>query len=349
MRWLLLAAAILVTNFGVYAFAKVNTDAISAIKPPKLLSEYGLFSDMAKFEPETGVVPYSLITQLFSDYAVKSRHIFVPSGKSARYVVDEVFEFPVGTVLIKTFSMPVDLRQPEANQRIIETRLLIHQTDGWKAHAYVWNKNKTDAVLKIAGKRLSLPLVTKSGDEISLSYKVPNKNQCKGCHALNGDIVPIGPKARNLNREVEHAGANGNQLKFWQHKAILSGLPELETVPKIADWRDNSAELDLRARAYLDVNCAHCHRRQGPASNSGLFLTYGEKSKTLWGYKKRPVAAGRGSGGLTFDIDPGNPDKSILIYRLKNSDPGVMMPELGRSLINSEAVEMLSRWITEMR
>jgi len=80
----------------------------------------------------------------------------------------------------------------------------------------------------------------------------------------------------------------------------------------------------------------------GPASNSGL------RRKRRWGNRKRPVAAGRGSGGYTYDIDPGKATSSILIFRMKSQDPGIMMPELGRSLVHSEAVTMLEAWIDQM-
>ena len=114
-------------------------------------------------------------------------------------------------------------------------------------------------------------------------------------------------------------------------------------------WLDENAPIDARARAWLDVNCAHCHRREGPASNSGLFLTWGEMDAVALGVGKRPVAAGRGSGGLEFDIHPGDPDGSILLYRAASTEPGIMMPELGRSLTDARAVDLLRRWIAAMR
>ena len=88
---------------------------------------------------------------------------------------------------------------------------------------------------------------------------------------------------------------------------------------------------------------------EGPASTSGLFLTTWEDNKTTWGYKKRPVAAGRGSGGLTYDIMPGEPENSILIYRLDSVDPGVMMPEVGRSMVHKEGVALLREWIASIK
>ncbi|MCG6857664.1 MAG: hypothetical protein LJE67_06315 [Salaquimonas sp.] len=326
--------------------------AILAEKPPKLLSEYGFFQDIEKgagiSKPSAGIVEYDLATPLFSDFAVKTRHVHVPEGQPAKYTASEALEFPIGTALIKTFAFPADLRHPKDNVRLIETRVLSRHEDGWHAAAYVWNDEQTEAVLKIAGKRMDLSFVDDKGEKVSFSYAVPNKNQCKGCHAINGKITPIGPKARNLNRDFDHgaiqAGGPMNQLSWWAENGLLAGLPDTG-VEKAADWLDESASLDERARTWLDVNCAHCHRPEGPASNSGLFLTRGEENPVARGIMKRPVAAGRGAGDDQFDIVPGHPDQSILIRRVSSTEPGVMMPELGRALTDKRVVDMLRQWI----
>ena len=157
--------------------------------------------------------------------------------------------------------------------------------------------------------------------------------------------MPIGPKARNLNFE---APGIGNQLQHWLDTAILSGTDAADNWPSVPDWKDDTATLEARARAYLDINCAHCHRSTGPASNSGLFLTYDEKNRSSWGYKKRPVAAGNGTGGHQFAIAPGNADQSILVHRMRSLKTGVMMPELGRSTADDEAIKLISAWINSL-
>ena len=177
-------------------------------------------------------------------------------------------------------------------------------------------------------------------DGQSISYRVPNANQCKGCHLRGDEISPIGPKARNLNHNFDYSDGRRNQLDEWTRLRLLEGV---QTPPLSADWKDGP--LEARARAYLDVNCAHCHRRDGPASNSGLFLTFGEADKVALGYRKRPVAAGRGSGGLEFDIVPGDSDASIMVHRMKSLEAGVMMPELGRSLPHAEGIALIREWI----
>ncbi|MDP3898051.1 MAG: SO2930 family diheme c-type cytochrome [Mesorhizobium sp.] len=347
MRDLLLA--LVFTLGGLASAHAVSADAILAESPPKLLSAFGFFTDARTQAPADGVVPFALNTPLFSDYALKFRFVHVPAGQAASYDDAEAFEFPVGTALIKTFAFPADLRKPTENVRLIETRVLLRNATGWHASAYVWNEGQTDAELKIAGARVAIETVSPDGAPLAFTYAVPNKNQCKGCHAFNGEIVPLGPKARNLNGDFAYAGGAANQLAHWSAAGILAGAPEPSAAPAAPDWTDTSASVNDRARAWLDVNCAHCHRREGPASNSGLYLTYSEGDPVALGIRKRPVSAGRGAGDRAFDIDPGNPDGSILTYRVESTEAGIMMPELGRTQTDVRAVALLREWIEGLR
>ena len=128
----------------------------------------------------------------------------------------------------------------------------------------------------------------------------------------------------------------------------LTGLPSLSAIEKLADYSDLNLSVDTRARAWLEVNCAHCHSPEGPAKTSGLFLMAGVTNPLELGVGKAPVAAGKGSGGLLYDIVPNKPDQSILFFRISSNDPGIMMPELGRSIIHQEGVELIRQWILEM-
>ena len=108
------------------------------------------------------------------------------------------------------------------------------------------------------------------------------------------------------------------------------------------------ATLEQRAKAYLDVNCAHCHNAAGAADTSALHLNIDAPVDRLYGVCKTPVAVGRGSGDRPYDIYPGRPDDSILVYRMQHSDPAIAMPELGRSTTHIEAVKVVHDWIAGM-
>jgi uncharacterized repeat protein (TIGR03806 family) len=324
-----------------------------AIMPREKLSEYHFFEgNMAEQKPTKGVIPYSLNTPLFSDYAEKLRFIQLSDNGKAVYNDKEVLDFPVGTTLIKTFYYPNDFRNTDKGRRIMETRLLIHEAEGWKALVYVWNDEQTDAFLEVAGDTKEISYTDQNGKKKKHAYSIPNLNQCKGCHNRNEQMSPIGPSARQLNGTYHAWGlpeGTENQLIAWQKTGILQDLPAIEQVPKAPIWnKPETGSIDARARIWLDINCAHCHRSGGPAQTSGLNLSIHESDPLAMGILKTPVAAGRGSGNLKFDIVPGKPEESIIRYRIESTDPGEMMPEVGRKVIHKEGVELIKEWIKQM-
>lgn len=331
-HWLAVFWAVLTCACGKQV--QPNMDVILADRPAASLADYDLFADTAARVPADGVVKYDLINPLFSDHADKHRFVFVPDGTSAAYREDDVFDFPVGSVLIKTFAY---------GDRYLETRLLVHKSDGWEAMPYVWNQDQTEAEYAPVGKRIEIAQGVAAQDAPAFTYAVPNKNQCKTCHQ-NGDAVhPIGPKARNLN----HPGPHGdNQIEDWVARGIVTDVPE--QVPVMARAFDPSVTLETQARAYLDINCAHCHKATGSASNSGLWLDWEIEDAVTWGVGKHPTAAGRGAGDALVVIKPGDPTASILSFRMASDEPGIAMPELGRALVHQEGVALIEAWITQM-
>lgn len=327
----------------------VALEVLLAEAPAPKLSDYRLFRDAGGRRPNGGLTPYALNTPLFSDYAEKFRFLYLPAGTKAAYRAEGAFEFPVGATLVKTFAYPADLRRPDEAIRYLETRLLIRKREGWVALAYVWNAEQTEAVLKRAGTRLDVSFVDGKGQTRQVDYAVPNQNQCKECHQLDKTLTPIGPKARNLNGDFTYATGPENQLAHWTRAGLLSGAPKPAAAPRAARWDDPREPLEARARAYLDANCAHCHGPRAIASNSGLFLGLEEMRPAQLGVGKGPVAAGRGSGNLKVGIEPGLPDASILVYRMASAEPGVMMPELGRSLTHEEGLALVRDWIAGMK
>ena len=335
-----------------------------------------------------GVTPYEINTALFSDYALKLRSVWIPEGAgAARYDARASFEFPVGAVITKTFYYPragdggrvLQTQERLAHfdggglaltqVRLIETRILVRREDGWHALPYVWDDAQQDAHLQRTGALIDLTLVRGDGDGANqnatemftqeFGYLVPNVNQCAGCHVTDtarGGLQLIGVRARHLNRAFRVRGQRENQLRAWTRAGLLSGAPAPEQAPRAARWPSAATEEPARngdaianaARAYLDINCAHCHSRTGPADASGLFLAARTPAGPNLGICKAPIAAGRGTGGRRFDIVPGDARASIFHFRMASVAPAVMMPELGRALAHDEGVALVAAWIDAM-
>ncbi len=310
------------------------------------LSDYGFFTGSLKeLNPAAGIFHYQLATPLFTDFAVKDRFIVLPAGKSILYKTQGPLDFPDSTIIIKNFAYT-----NEAHQKVmIETRLLVKDPfdKKWKVMDYLWNDAQTDAVKHITGAKLPIRLLNDDGIAVSTTYQVPTTNDCKRCHINNSELIPIGPKARNLNFVID--GQAENQLKQWAHNGYLKGLPDTATA-QLPNWKDSKHfTLDERARAYLDVNCAHCHIKGGDAFNTGLFLEYEQTNPSAIGIMKSPVSAGGGAGGLNYDIVPGDAANSVLAYRMNSAEPGTAMPELARTIIHKEAVQLITEWINKMQ
>lgn len=305
------------------------------------LSDYGLFDDIATQTPAEGVIPYDLNTPLFSDYTTKQRFFAVPDGESMTWADPGAFTVPTGTIVIKTFSYLADRRAPTGDARLLETRLLVKQDDGWTGASYIYGDSTDDAELAIAGGTIASSWIHDDGAERTNDYAVPNKNQCKNCHADHDDTIDLlGPKVRHVNRD--------GQLEDLLARGVLTGAPDPSLWPRAPDAFGPTGTLDERARAWLDINCAHCHNPAGAARTSGLYLDLAQTDPVEIGVCKPPVAAGRGSGGRLYGIVPGKPDESILMFRLESAEADIKMPEIGRNLVDTEGNALIREWITAM-
>jgi uncharacterized repeat protein (TIGR03806 family) len=295
------------------------------------------------------VVPYDLNTPLFSDYAVKFRTVWLPPGSSAPYAASGALEFPVGTVITKSFGWPKDFRNANAPIHWVETRVLVRTPKkGWTGASYEWNEAQTEATIVPGGDVLSFSFINTDGSTEKPTYLIPSQAQCPKCHASDGVFTILGPTAAQLNRTYAYAHGSNNELAEWSRLGILSGAPSPSAAPVLAVWNDttNKWTTEERARAYLQANCSYCHDGQGEARTTGLVLLASETDPAKYGVCKAPVAAGKASGTDQYDVVPGHPESSILIRRVTSTETGVAMPELERSLEHKEAVALLTAWVT---
>lgn len=293
---------------------------------------------------------YDVNMPLFSDYASKYRTLWLPEHTSAARSDDGTLTLPVGSIISKSFlygeghagttqltrltGQALDIDRA----RLLETRLLVKQTTGWEGLTYLWNG--TEAYLKRTG--AVIPVALDADGTETFSYVVPSVNECASCHATDhhsGALQPIGLQMAQLS------SAHNDSLQPLVERGWLRASADIPAT--YVAWEDRG-DSTAHARAYLDSNCAHCHSDTGPAKNSGLDLRRTNNNPHALGVCKAPIAAGKGSGGRLYGIVPGAPDQSILSYRLAVTDPSRRMPEIGRSLIHAEGLQIVSQWIANL-
>jgi uncharacterized repeat protein (TIGR03806 family) len=316
-----------------------------------LLSEWGLFSDMRAMTPADDVVPYAINAPLFSDYAVKRRYVRLPPGGTITIDAAGRWHFPDGSVIVKTFGFLFDERDPSLGERTIETRLLSREDSEWVSYVYVWNEAQTDAVLELGGRRVPVEFIDASGAAVAITYRIPTEVQCGNCHGGTGPTEVIGIRTEQMDHPFDY-GDGAGPVNVIDHMDALGMFASPPPAPALRAplpyYFDASADLDARARAYLDANCAHCHRDGGAADQSGLWLGAHETELVRRGICKTATAAGRGTGGRRYVIWPGEPDASIATFRMASTEPGIKMPELPTVLSHTEGVALITEWIAAM-
>jgi uncharacterized repeat protein (TIGR03806 family) len=319
------------------------------------LSDYRFFiGALNEMKPAQGVLPYKPASELFSDYAQKSRFVWMPAGTKATYNGDDnVLEFPLGTVLIKTFYF--DQVAPFNSRKIIETRLLIKKSEatpnssGWQAYDYIWDEKQKNAYLDTDGNGLFVPVTfTQNGQQRTVDYKIPAQTECLTCHKLNptqsenGELtVPIGPKPQNLNYSYNYAGGSMNQLQKWISVGYLqNNLPA--NIVSTVDYKDPTQPLELRAKSYLDMNCAHCHRVGGHCDYVEAKFNFSNSDLYQMGVCMPPLFS---VDDGPYIINRGKSNKSELVVRMSSVNQAVMMPIIGRTVVHDEGVALIKQWI----
>lgn len=329
------------------ATAGDSAGAVDDTWPYERLSSYGFFEgDLADLSPADGVLPYDVVARLWSDGAGKSRFFVLPADGQATWTDRDDILLPDGSVVIKSFWFTRDERQPDGARHHVETRLLVRVDGTWEPQIYVWNEDQTEAYRDVAGSRVVVDRIDGDGAELAQEYVIPNSNQCEGCHARSDEFHLLGPDSRQLDMQVERDGATVGQLEWLETQGFWTEPPPSEREAFVDPFGDGP--LDQRARSYLHANCSHCHRAGGGGGSSGLVLQAEETDMSKVGVCKTSVAAGSGTGGHTYDIVPGDPDASIMAFRMASTDPEIKMPELPNLLVDDQGLALIRSWITAM-
>lgn len=313
---------------------------------PERLCEWGLFTDGPQQRPAADVVPYTVVSNLFTDDALKHRFVRLPPGAQIGYDDAEAWTFPEGTVIAKSFAYPIDARDPDAGQRLLETRLMVREGGEWAVHVYKWDEAQQRATRFVPGTRVAVEWVDAEGAKRDHPYRIPSTEDCKTCHGGKDEVDVLGLRTRQLDRVVDYGDGPENQIDRLTRLGLLDRAPAAERVKLIDPFGDGP--LHARARAYLDGNCAHCHRMGGDAQSSGLYLNFENTDPYHFGVCKVPVAVGNGGGGLDYDIVPGEPDASIMIYRMSSTDADIKMPEMGGLAVDEAGLALMRAWVEAM-
>ena len=315
--------------------------------PYDAVSKYHFFQEpLADFNPTGGVIPFAPINTHFSEYAHKSRFLWMPTGAGATYEGDSSsLLFPEGAVMIKTFYY--EHVQPSNERRILETRMLFKRNGVWEFADYVWNEEQTEAVYDMGGHYVPLSFTDDAGNPHDVIYRTPTETECLTCHRKGGgQSTPIGPKPQNLNATFAYADGAMNQLEKWTAMGyIQGGLPG--TINTVTDWTDGTQPLNERVRGYVDANCSHCH-------SDGRYCDY-RPMRFNWNQSADPAMLGvcvEPHDPLlpihSHIVKPGNLEKSLLYYRVNSDQDGIRMPLLGRTLIHEEGRQLIADWINSL-
>lgn len=325
--------------------------------PYQKLSDYHFFDgEMKNMVPSKNVIPYEPSSTLFTDYAHKKRFIWLPSGSTATYNGDaKVFELPVGSAIIKNFYYSNLL--PANTQKIVETRIMIRKQSGWIFAEYVWNDEQTEAYLDMNGSNKAISFV-ENGVTKSANYRIPNESQCVTCHKLRNPIddtyknSPIGIKPQFLNWDYNYGNVTQNQLTRWKELGIAQNnfsLPSAQNT--VINYNDTSQPIELRARSYFDMNCAHCHSELGHCYYRPMRFAFDEtyNNRTNMGVCVDTQDMQDFPPALSKIVTPGNVNRSMLYHRINTENESYMMPLHGRSIIHEEGVALIAAWINSLQ
>ena len=328
----------------------------SNIEFPRLLSETGLFDSTTEQRPARGVLPYKINAHHWADGTVSQQWIALPGDTQlslVRKLKNEKgvnltqfgvnlgqFRFPHNAVLAKTVSYRADATDADSMRRL-ETQILHRNGDAWNAYNYLWNDEQSDAVLQdnvASDRQLNIQDPREPNGVRTQTWHHASRNECLLCHIWkSGTVHGFIPEQLDLVRDERR------QLD-WMNQI---GLFEDEVTAKSRTFSPHDANYSLedRARSYLQLNCAHCHRRGG-GGTAAFVLENNIALEKMEVVDANPVQGGFGLKDPRI-LSPGDPYRSVLLYRLVKSGRG-HMPQFGSNVIDEKGVELIHDWIDSM-
>ncbi|MCH2200704.1 MAG: PQQ-dependent sugar dehydrogenase [Fuerstiella sp.] len=343
--------------------------AVHTMDFPRRLSETGLFESVRDHRVSPGVIPYGVNAPQWADGATKQRYLALPGQSKIEFDgitypqpapgAPHGWKFPDGTVAMETISMEMQPGNPDS-QRRLETRLLHYEqlvgseTVGdqlWRGYTYIWNDQQTDAVLleDPSGKDVELLIndPVAPGKQRTQTWHFPGRAECTVCHNMAAKYV-LGINTLQMNRDFKYGNSPKNQLQIFAKLGLFTDdLPKQpDVLPSLDNYRNSDCDIAMRARSYLHANCSHCHRKWG--GGNGEFRLLASLSHDDMGINdERP----RHGGFYIPDarmLAPGDPNRSVLFYRMAKLGPG-RMPRLGSGVVDQEGLNLIYDWISGLK
>lgn len=291
------------------------------------LSDMGIYiGPLSDLAPDTNVHLFELNSILFTDYAYKQRLIRLPEGAAMEYNNSSLLPiFPDNTIITKTFFYYLDEMDPSLGKKIIETRVMLKTEGTWKMGNYKWNEAQTEAVYTESSSEVPITYINLAGETRNIDYVIPSNDDCITCHNIDNVKIPIGPKLRNLNFNPMNGTVNENQINYFINNGLLEGLLDNSSITVLPDWTDDvNFDIFERGRAYIDINCAHCHQPGGIVP-TGFLLDYRLETP----FENTGIYEHRGQ----------------IESRIQSLVPVYLMPQIGRSVVHDEGVEMMLEYL----
>lgn len=320
---------------GLWRFDR-NPEAGKTANFPRKLSESGLFADVAKQRPQSGVLPYEINAHRWADFATSERWVGIPGDAKINVANKEWgvvgrgrLTFPEDTVLALTYSMEMERGNP-ASKRKIETQIMHYNGLQWGAYSYRWNDAGTDAELvgpKGDEAALEVKDASAPGGTRRQSWKFFSRAECLRCHTIWNNFTP---------------GFTGAQLK----PDILETLQLRADPQPLTEPYGDASDSQWKARSYLHVNCSVCHRESGGGAVRA-FMNFDRPLKDSRLINEKPVLGGLGLPDARV-IATGDPSRSVLLYRMTTAGRG-HMPYLGGKLIDDAGILAVRAWVASMQ
>lgn len=333
---------------------KIKRVTASVPDPPALLSQLGVFTNLATLAPTNTFIPYTINSPFWSDRAVKQRWLAVPNDGSYNSPTEQIvfsptnsWHFPTGTVVMKQFFLPINDTNATLLKRLETRFIVLDNSGGVYGVTYKWRDDDSDADLLLTGTNEDYLITGANGVTRTQTWIFPSRQDCLTCHNANAGYV-LGPRTHQLNcsQSYPQTGVTDNQLRALGHLGLLGtnySEAALPTYLQSCSVTNTSFSLETRVRSYIDSNCSHCHRPGGayanfdarfttPLDNQGLI--YGTVNSFLNDTNDRVVI-------------PGDLTHSLLYNRANRAD-AYEMPPLAKNLVDTNATATIAAWINSL-